>query len=370
MSKTRTNTLLISCLLGALMMNSCGAPDHPLERVELRRFCLTEAFKTQSEFERLQEQAVVQAIPLTGIVEPNPDRVLPFVSLVSGVISNTSFSLGDIVTKGQVLAELRSVELSGLQSQSKTISSRVRVAETRLQSVQSMFNDGISSQRDLQEAESELEVLKAERERVNADLSLFSANPENDVFQIKAPSTGIITGKNITPGMQISGGDDALFTISDLSEVWVLVNIYATNIPHIEKGMRVSITTLSYPDKLFAGKIDAISQVLDTESRVLKARVVLDNTDLQLKPGMIVDVSALREMQTEALSVPTSALVFDSSQNYVVVYKGECELEIRQVDIITQNNGITFVAGGLEKDEQIITKNQLLIYEQVKNFQN
>src|SRR5690554_979568 len=370
MSKSKVHPLLISSLLVALILHSCGTPDHPMKRAELERFCLKETFKTQAEFKLPQEQAVVQAIPLTGIVESNPDKVLPFVSLVSGVISNTSFSLGDIVTKGQVLAELRSVELSGLQSQSKSITSQVSVAETRLKSVQSMFDDGISSQRDLLEAQSELEVLKAERERINADLSLFSASPENDVFQIKAPSTGIITAKNITPGMQISGGDDALFTISDLSEVWVLVNIYAANIPNIETGMKVTIKTLSYPDKLFNGKIDAISQVLDTETRVLKARVVLDNTDLQLKPGMIVDVSALRDLQREALSVPTSALVFDSSQNYVVVYKGDCELEIRQVDIITQNNGTTFVAGGLEKDEQIITKNQLLIYEQVKNFQN
>jgi cobalt-zinc-cadmium efflux system membrane fusion protein len=370
MSKTKVNPLLISGLLVALISNSCGTPDHPVERTESESFCLNEAFKAQTESELPLEQAVVQAIPLTGIVEPNPDKVLPVVSLVSGIISNTAFSLGDMVTKGQVLAELRSTELSGLQSQSKTINSQVSVAETRLKSVQSMFDDGISSQRGLLEAHSELEVLKAQSERINADLSLFSASPENDVFQIKAPSTGIITGKNITPGMQITGGDHALFTISDLSEVWVLVNIYATNIPNIETGMKVTIKTLPYPDKVFNGKIDAISQVLDTEASVLKARVVLDNSDLQLKPGMTVDVSALKELQTEALAVPTSAMVFDSSQNYVVVYKGDCDLEIRPVDIITQNNAITFVSGGLEKDEPIITKNHLLIYEQIKHFQN
>jgi membrane fusion protein, heavy metal efflux system len=88
-----------------------------------------------------------KAYPLTGAIEPNPDKVIHFVSLVGGIISNTNFSLGDKVTKGQVLAELRSTELSELQSQSKTILSQIKVAEKNLQSMQSMFDDGIASKR-------------------------------------------------------------------------------------------------------------------------------------------------------------------------------------------------------------------------------
>jgi cobalt-zinc-cadmium efflux system membrane fusion protein len=102
----------------------------------------------------------------------------------------------------------------------------------------------------------------------------------------------------------------------------------------------------------------------------MKARVVLQNTNQKLKPGMIVDVAAIKELHTEAISIPTSALIFDNNQNYVVVYKGDCEIEIRQVEILTKSNGITFLSSGLSENDKIITKNHLLIYEQIKNFNN
>lgn len=361
---------MVSCLATAVLFSNCGNPAEQTNRTESAHYCLDENFKSKIAFEAPVRRMVTEGIPLTGAVEPNPDKVIHFVSLVGGIISNTYFSLGDNVVKGQVLAELRSAELLELQSQLATIVSRITVADKKLQSVQLMFDDGIASQKDLLEAQSERDVLKAEKEKINANLSLFSASPEKGVFQIKSPATGIITAKSITAGAQISAEGEPLFTISDLSEVWVLVNIYASNVKNIEEGMEVNIKTLSYPDELFRGKITAISQILDAEARVVKARVILQNTDLKLKPGMLVDVTALKQLNNEALSISTVAMVFDNNQNYVVVYRGDCELEIRQVEFITRSNGITFLSGGLDEGEKIISKNHLLVYEQIKNFQN
>ena len=368
-TRPSANNLITIILITSLLI-SCSNPEEQDGNAENKNYCLDETFRPKIELEQPKKQVVIEGIPLTGVVETNPDKVIHFVSLVGGIISNTYFSLGDKVTKGQVLAELRSTELSELHSQSKTIESQIKVAEKNLQSIQSMYDDGIASQKDLMEAQSELDVMEAERERVNANLSLFSASPAKGVFQIKSPTSGIVTSKNIAAGMQISAEGEPLFTISDLSEVWVLVNVYATNVVNIETGMQVKIKTLSYPDEFFEGKIAAISQVLDAEAKVLKARVVLQNTNLKLKPGMIVDVTALKELKTEALSIPTSAMVFDNNQNYVVVHKGDCEIEIRQVEILTKSNGVTFISGGLSENEKIISKNHLLIYEQLKNFQN
>ncbi|MDR7130814.1 cobalt-zinc-cadmium efflux system membrane fusion protein [Algoriphagus sp. 4150] len=370
MNRITTKTILTSCLIGVLFFSSCSNADEKQHIAENRNYCLDDNFKSKIELELPTKQLVTQGIPLTGIVESNPDNVIHFVSLVGGIISNTYFSLGDKVAKGQVLAELRSTELSELQSQSRTIVSQIQVAENNLRSIQSMYDDGIASQKDLMESQSDLEVMKAEKERIDANLSLFSASTEKGVFQIKSPSSGIVTSKSISGGTQISAEGEPLFTISDLSEVWVLVNVYATNVTNIDTGMDVSIKTLSYPDQMFEGKITAISQVLDAEAKVLKARVVLPNKDLKLKPGMIVDVTALKELQTEALSIPTSAMVFDSDQNYVVVHNGACEIEIRQVEILTKSNGVTSISGGINENEHIISKNHLLIYEQLKNFQN
>lgn len=351
-------------------LGSCYNPKDLPPKYTAEAFCVDESFKSKIELEQPKLQQISENIPLTGVVETNPDKVVRFMSLVDGIISHTYFSLGDEVKKGQVLAELRSSQLAELYAQSKTIASQIKVAEQDLKATQAMFDDGISSQRELLNSQSELAILNANKENIDSQLSLYSASPERGVFKIRAPHSGVVTAKSITAGGSISAGGEPLFTISDLDDVWVMVNIYASNVRNITSGMDVSIKTLSYPDKIFKGKITVISQVLDEQAKVLKARVVLPNTDFKLKPGMLVDVHALKTSETTALSIPTDALVFDNNQNFVVVYRDDCDLEIRKVETSSKGNGNTFIVTGLEENEKIVSKNQLLLYEQIKNLQN
>ena len=252
----------------------------------------------------------------------------------------------------------------------QSLNSQIKVAEIKLLSVEAMYKDEISSQKDLIKAQTDLDILKSERQKIKSNLKIFSASSEKGVFLIKAPASGIITDTAISTGMQISAEGDPLFTISDLSEVWVLVNVYATNIESIQAGIEVNISSLSYPDETFKGTIKTISQVLDNEAKVLKARVVLNNKDLKLKPGMLVDVVAEKKFDRDGLSISTDAMVFDQNQNFVVVYNTDCNLEIRKIDLLNSNKKETFLVSGLQENEKIISKNQLLIYEQLKNFQN
>jgi cobalt-zinc-cadmium efflux system membrane fusion protein len=355
-------------ILSSVLLNCGNNETEKISSEKSTKFCLDKTFKKSLETEQPVKKQVTQGIHLTGSVEPNPDKVIHFISLVGGIISNTSFSLGDKVNKGQVLAELLSTELSSLQAESKNLDSQIKVAEKNLQAVESMFKDGILSQKNLLEAQSELDILISEKQKITTNLNLFSASPEKGVFQIKAPASGIITAKSISAGTQISAESEPLFTISDLNEVWVMVNIYASNVKNIQEGIPVEIKTLSYPGEIFKGKITTISQVYDDEAKVLKARVLLPNTDMKLKPGMLVDIVAHKEQNFEAVSLSTKTLVFDSDRDFVVIYKSDCDLEIRKVEILSQNNGTTYISEGLNENEKVISKNQLLIYEQLKNF--
>lgn len=329
-------------------------------------FCLDDIFRAKIEINTVQKEQINEGIHLTGAVESNPDKVVHFVSLVSGIISKTYFSLGDEVQKGQVLAELRSTELSGMQSELSGVSSQIQVAQKNLESVEAMFKDGISSERELLAAQSEVDILKSERQKVQNNLNFFSASSEKGVFQIKAPVSGIITSKTIAAGTQIASDGQSMFTISDLSEVWVMANIYATNVRQIKEGMKVNIETLSYPDTVFKGEIGSISSVLDSEAKVLKARITLENKDFKLKPGMLVDITALKNLEEKAIAIPTEALVFDDNKNYVVVYKDDCDLRKQEVEILSSSNGTTYIQSGISENDQIITKNHLLVFEQIK----
>ncbi|MEN7547256.1 efflux RND transporter periplasmic adaptor subunit [Rapidithrix thailandica] len=361
--------------LPLLLMLSLYACDQPqgkalIENQAGDNYCLEENFKEKITLDTARVHPVTEKIPLIGNVESNPDNVIHFISLVQGVIDNAYFSLGDRVTKGQLLAELRSPELSQLQSERQSLAAQLRVAERQLKSVQAMYEDGIASEKDLLEAQSEVSIKEAELNKIDTILSLYSASTEKGVFQIKAPASGIITGKQMTAGMQITSGEGPLFTLSDLREVWVLVNIYAGNVTKVEEGLEVEIKTLSYPDEVFKGEIAVLSQVFDSEERVLKARVVIDNPSLKLKPGMFVDVMAVKRSESRAVAIPTNALIFDDNQNFVVLFHDDCDIEVRNIEVLSKNNGTTYIAAGIQAQERFISKNQLLIYEQIKNLQN
>ncbi len=362
----KTTKIFAWAFTSVMVFSGCGAGNSNTSTEE-SSYCVDEKFKQALEFEETTIQPVTEEIHLTGTVETNPDNVIHFVSLVSGVVSKANFSLGDKVVRGQVLAELRSAELSALEAELKNINAQISVAEKKLKTVDSMFEDGISSERDLMKAQSKLVILKSEREKVSFNLSLFSPSAEKGVFEIKAPTSGIITAKSIASGTQITAESEPLFTISDLSEVWVMLDIYATNMQNVEVGMELDMTTLSYSDHNFKGEISAISQVFDHEAKVVKGRVVIKNKDLMLKPGMLMDVIAIKDRGMQAVCISSESIVFDDNQNFVVTYIDDCQMEIRKIEILSKSNGTTFIASGLVENETIITKNQLLIYEQIKN---
>ena len=332
-------------------------------------FCITEKFKPQVKWAPVSEANIIEEIPFIGTVQSNPDRVIQFVSLVDGIVDEIHFSLGEEVKKGQLLAEIRSSELSQLQSDKTSLEAELKVAEQQLKATQSMYDDGISSQGELLQSQSNFNSVQANINRVNSVLSLYSASTEKGVFQIRAAEAGVITAKNITEGKQISAGNEVLFTISDLSEVWVVMNVFAGNVTKVFEEMPVDIRTTSYPDQVFKGNVSAISKVFDSEERVLKARIVLENEDFKLKPGMLVDITGSDEQTQKAIAVSSNSLIFDNNQNYVVEYKSDCYLQIHPVEVLAKNKDTYYLSTALKAGAQVITENQLLIYQQVLSSQ-
>ncbi|MCU7694676.1 efflux RND transporter periplasmic adaptor subunit [Haoranjiania flava] len=346
-----------------LLLTGCGNGEG--FKAQKEKFCLNDKNKSITEIKTVEKQAVTERIHLTGSIEPNADKVVHFVSLVDGIISNTYFSLGTAVVKGQVLAEMQSTELSSLKAELRSLKAQIEIAKVDLNAKEQMFKDGISSNRDLIEARNNLHVLESEKQKIESNLNLYSASSTKNVFQLKAPASGIITAKNINSGSTVTNDGEPLFSISNLNNVWAMANIYSTDIAHISKGMEVEIKTLSYPDEIFKGKIDVISQVLDENAKVLKARIILNNESFKLKPGMIADIIALKKTDKQKLAVPTSSLVFFNGKNYILVYKNDCDIEAREVTLLAKNNGITYIESGLHENEKIITQNQLLIFEEI-----
>lgn len=364
--KTILNTSsLISIFALLFTLSACHKEEEKQEITGNEKFCLNETLKNQIKLDTIQKVNISQHINLTGEVNYNPDKIFNFTSLVEGFTDRVLFSLGDYVQKGQLLAEIKSPELNGLLLEKKSLTTQIQVAERELSAVQSMFNDKLASEREWITAKSEVEKLKAELSSLNQNLALFHPNPSKGTFEIKAPSSGYIIEKNINPGMQISEGMD-LFTLSGLDQVWVMANVYATDVQFVKQGMPVDIKILAYPNEIFQGKISMLSQVFDAEERVLKARIEIPNAAAKLKPGMSADVQVEKQTNDQAFAITVDDVIFDNNQNYIVLYKSDCEMEIRRIEPVARNNDQYFVQEGIKEGERIITQNQLLIYEKLK----
>lgn len=358
---------LIIPMLGLMLVYGCGKKEE-VKKAPDEKFCIDKDLKEKITIEAVQKRPVSESINLTGNITYNSDHVVQFNSLVEGIITKTTFSLGDYVRKGQVLAEIKSTELNSMQSESKSLQSQITVAQRNLQSVKSMYEDGISSQKDLMEAQSELDVLKSSLENVRANLAMFSASSERSVFQIKAPTEGYIVDKNISTGMQITDGSDPLFTISDLKEIWVMVNVYTSNLKNVTENMAVDVTTPAYPGEIFKGKIKMMAKVFDADEHVLKARIVMENKNLKLKPGMTADIIIDKSLGGEALAaVPAKAVIFDNNRDHILIYKNDCTIETREINPVIKNNNWVYFDKDVKEGEMVITKNQLLIHERLKN---
>ena len=306
---------------------------------------LEEVITIQAEQKPLQKE-----FTCTGKVTADPDRTIAYSPLVSGVVVKTYFSLGDFVHKGQTLLDIRSTELSALQSE-------LIIAHRNLKSIEALFETGLATHREVVEA-------RSINEKLEADLALYGESKGNGIFSITAPMSGYVIEKYGIAGSTFSPEGNPLFSIADLTSIWVVANIYAGNIQFVQKGQNVEISSVAYPHEVFTGSIHFISQVFDTEDKALKARIIMPNKELKLKPEMSVVVKIFNESKIQIVAIPSDAVIFDSNRHFVVT--GSKDFAIREIVPIDHHNGDTYVSQGINVGQEIVIKNQLLIYNELK----
>jgi cobalt-zinc-cadmium efflux system membrane fusion protein len=352
----------ITLILAASVLFSCSRENADTES---REAAVKPAFLRHVQTVPAQLGNPESELTLAGKVEYDPDRVVRYVPLVGGTVERTGFSLGDKVQKGQVLLDIRSSELSALQSESIAAEIGLAIAQRALQQAQSLYDDRMLSEKELLEARAKVMQEQAVLERIRSDMSLYRKK-DGGAFSIIAPASGYIVEKNVAPGGSVATGGDPLFVIADLSRVWVVAGVYAGDLQFVREGMPVKIRSLSWPDEVFPGKIDVLSQVFDPEEKILKVRILMSNADLKFKPGMSVVVHLSRTMAVRQIVLPYDALIFNDNQYFVVVEKTPGNFEIRPVEPAGHNGRTACIRSGLSEGEHVVVKNQLLIYDGLK----
>jgi cobalt-zinc-cadmium efflux system membrane fusion protein len=305
---------------------------------------------------------ITDALKFNGIIDFNTDKVVNVFPLVSGNMMDINVMPGDYVKAGQSLGVVKTPEVANYNANLINAEANVRLTARQLDQQRDMYKSGLASQVDITSAEVNYQQAVAAKTQAEKILSI-NGNNKNGEYAIKAPIGGFIVQKNVTNGMSIrTDNGAAMFTISDLKNVWVQANVYEENISKVHEGDQADITTITYPDKVFKGKVDKLMSVLDPSTKVLKMRVVLDNPGYLLKPQMFATVSINNNEHKQAIAVSSSDLIFDHSQYYVIVVTGKKDVQIRPVNVITINGKTAYIKDGINPGERLIGSQAILIY--------
>jgi cobalt-zinc-cadmium efflux system membrane fusion protein len=312
---------------------------------------------------------------LTGAVAYNAFKTTPVFSAVGGPVQEILSEPGQIVHAGQTLLTVTSPDYSAARSAYLKAISTFQLADKNYERSKDLYEHKAIAERDLQQAESDrAEALADQQSAEDAlralgirDPAAMVKEPPKSTGQIPvpAPAAGQIVERLVGPGQLLQAGSTQCFTISDMSTVWVLVNVYQNDLASVRIGDAVDITTDAYPD-VFHGKISYVADALDPTTRTLQARIVTENPGYKLKKDMYVTANVHAGALTNALTVPDAAVLRDTeNQPFVYVQVASKQFARRLVKIGDSQDGRTLIQEGLKEGEDVVGDGSLFL--QFKN---
>ena len=353
------NTLKIywPLLLISALTSSCG--QHTVETPKDDN-AVPDSIVTNTVTAPVMMEDVAESVKLNGRIIPNETRQAKVYALVSGRIKSLTAELGDFVQKGQSLAVLQSTEVAGAGNDVTMAGANLDIAKKNLESTEDLYKSNLATGKDLTSARLEFNKASSELNRARQVAAITGGS--NATYTLSSPISGNIIEKNITNNSEVRQDNSAsLFTVADLSVVWVIASVYESDINKIKIGDNVIVNTLSAPEKNYPGKIDKIYDVLDPASRTMKVRISMLNPRRELKPEMFATINVKGKPEGRMLSIPSKAVVMDNSRQYVVVKNGK-QLFIKPVQVQKRIGDTSFITG-LQEGEQVVTNSQVFLYE-------
>ena len=293
-----------------------------------------------------------------GSVTPDINSTIHVTSQGSGRVVELKVRLGDYVRKGQDLLSIRSADLSGAFSDYQKAIADERLSQKSLERAQLLYSHGALAEKDLQQAEDTEEKAKVDVRRAEQHVHILGGDPAHpgSLIELRAPISGTIVEQNISGFEGIKSLDNTpnLFTIADLTQVWVLCDVYENDLGAVHLGDTAEIRLNAYADKVYKGKIADISRVLDPTTRSAKVRIVLANRDASLRPGMFAVASFYSRKSQSRIVIPSTALMRLQDKDWVFRKEGS---QFRRVEVRPLGegaNGMQQVQDGIKTGDQIV----------------
>jgi cobalt-zinc-cadmium efflux system membrane fusion protein len=362
-------TLLAGCSSerGASEMTSYSSGESKTDTPGL--FTIPQDQMSHVQIVTVQPSKITRTLRLTGAVAYNAFSTTPVITQVGGPVARILVVPGDRVKRGQPLLEVSSPDYSLLLAAYLKARDTFRVANKNYERAQDLFAHHAIADRDLLQAESDRIQAQADLSAAEEGMKILGIPKPEDLekspisaqIPLLAPIGGEVVERLVSPGQVMQAGTTQAFTISDMSTVWVMANIYQGDLAYVKVGDRAAITTDSYPDK-FSGKISFISPALDPNTRTLQARIVVDNPGGKLKKDMYCVATITAGTISNAIAVPDSSILRDDeNQPFVYVATSSNQFGRRPVDIGQSQNGQTQVLKGLSPGDKVAANGSLFL---------
>jgi cobalt-zinc-cadmium efflux system membrane fusion protein len=304
------------------------------------------------------EYKAAPALNVTGVVQPDISRAVPVISLAAGRVVEVKARLGDTVHKGQLLLRVQSNDVSGAyQSYLKAVNDE-RLARVQLQRAQILFDKGAIAKSALEAAEDAEQDAKVDLDTFAEQLRLLGVDKDHPsgIVDVVAPISGVITDQQITNagGVQGLSGPNP-FTISDLSFVWIVCDVYENDLDAVRVGDTADIRLNAYPGKVFKGRIDNILPVLDPNIRTAKVRIEVPNPGL-MRVGMFVTATFYGKQPETYAAIPASAILHLHDRQWVYAPIGSGHF--KRLEVVTGNmlpDNMQEVVSGIKPGDQVVS---------------
>jgi len=297
---------------------------------------------------------------VTGTVTPDVSRNVPVVSLASGRVVAIHARLGDTVQKGQLLLTIRSDDVAGgFDAYRKAVADEL-LARKQLSRAVDLYAHGAIAEQDLEVAKDTAEDAKVTLETATEHLRLLGNDPDKPmgIVDIVAPTTGVITDQQVTNAATVQAySSPSPFTISDVSSVWIVCDVYENDMPNVRLGDTADITLNAYPDRPFKGRVSNIGMILDPNIRTAKVRIEVRNPG-NMRIGMFAKATFRGQTTEMHTVVPASAVLHMHDRDFV--FGPAPDKKFRRLDVVSgellqDNTNLQEIKSGLKPGQQVVT---------------
>jgi len=314
------------------------------------------------------EYKAAPALNVTGVVQPDIARAVPVVSLAAGRVVEVKARLGDVVQKGQLLLRVQSNDVSGAYQVYRKAVNDELLARLQLQRAQLLYDKGAIAKSALEQAEDVNQDAKADLDAATEQLRLLGIDKDHPsgIVDVTAPISGVITDQQITnaAGVQGLSGPNP-FTISDLSYVWIICDVYENDLDAVHVGETADIRLNAYPNRVLKGRIDNILPILDPNIRTAKVRIEVPNPGM-MRVGMFVTATFYGKQAEAYATVPATAILHLHDREWVYAPIGGGHF--KRLEVVTGNmlpGNLQEVVSGIKPGDRVVS-NALVLQNTVE----